>query len=474
MTTRFAIFLLLLFTGNCLAQSTRDPAFDPPPAGEGKAGKVRWNGSIGLVIINGKVYQQFGLRPDIPFGKWGVGLDLTVRMDADGKIKEDEWDEPADAIEKIYYVRYGQPGDPFHIRIGALDQVTLGYGIVMRRYANTIQYPEIKRVGVYTEGGVGRFGWQGMINSLRELDEPGLLATRWSYETGFKGLTLGATAAADGNQFAGLLDEDDDGVPNRLDRYPDVNDFRRRQDILNLLSPAQIDSLVRWGLMADPRRMPVNYADQTESVFEFGLDAGLPIYAKSPFSLWLYAQAATILDYGYGWAFPGMRFVWGPVELGAEYRHYDKEFVGDYFNFVYELERARLVGDSLYLPKSDGLRDLSPASGYYADALLNISSIGYVYSWYVDMRGTDYENGKTLYGEAGVTPPPMTRFQKIASYYMQPNVREVLKRTTDGTIMGVKLYFAIAQNVSLVYDHRLTYENGEALRTIRLETMVTF
>ena len=40
--------------------------------------------------------------------------------------------------------------------------------------------------------------------------------------------------------------------------------------------------------------------------------------------------------------------------------------------------------------------------------------------------------------------------------------------------MGAKLYFAIAANVSLVYDHRLTYENGQARRTIRLETMVSF
>ena len=105
-----------------------------------------------MVIINGKIYQQFGMRPDIPFGKFGVGLDLTFRFDEDGNFKDDEWDEGRDYIDKLYYLRYGLPGDPFYLRVGALDNVTLGYGLIMRRYANTIQYPEVKRIGVYSEG----------------------------------------------------------------------------------------------------------------------------------------------------------------------------------------------------------------------------------------------------------------------------------------------------------------------------------
>src|SRR3990172_1060081 len=106
---------ICLCVGLIQAQEPIDPAFDPPmPTSEASNGKIRWNGSIGIVVINGQVYQQFGLRPDIPFGKWGVGLDLTFRFDAEGNFKENEWDDGRDYIEKIYYVRYGLPGDPLY------------------------------------------------------------------------------------------------------------------------------------------------------------------------------------------------------------------------------------------------------------------------------------------------------------------------------------------------------------------------
>jgi hypothetical protein len=57
---------------------------------------------------------------------------------------------------------------------------------------------------------------------------------------------------------------------------------------------------------------------------------------------------------------------------------------------------------------------------------------------------------------------------------MQPDVNSFFKRLTEGTIYGAKFYFALAKNVSLVYDHRITYYNGENHRTVRVETMVTF
>lgn len=469
--------LLLACTAICsiaCGQEPPDPAFDPPQVDPSRNGKVRWNGSFGVAIVNGQVYQHFGFRPDLPFGKWGVGLDLTFRFDEDGDFKEDEWDGGRDYVGKIYYVRYGMPGDPLYVRAGALDQVTLGYGIVMRRYANTIQYPEIKRIGIYSEGGGKRLNYQAMTNSIAEFDEPGVLAGRVSYATGIKGLTLGGTLAFDGNQFAGLIDNDDDGIPDRLDGFPGDNDFYRREQLLSLLEPDEIDSLIRWGFIPDIRRTPVSYQSARESMLELGADAGLPIFHKSPFSFWLYGQAAKIIDYGWGIGAPGLRAVMGPVEIGAEYRYYQREFRGEYFNLVYEIERAQLVGDSAYVAKSQTLAGLPKAHGVYADALINVSNFGYVYSWYTGMDTDEYGLSQTIYGEAGITPPQLARLQRVAGYYMQPNVKELFDRTTDGTILGAKIYIALANNISLVYDHRLTYYQGEPHRTIRVETLVTF
>jgi hypothetical protein len=474
---RFVIALLVsLVAIVAMAQEPTDPAFEPPfsPSGS-EGGHVRFNGAIGMVVINGKVYQQFALRPDVPIGKFGVGLDLTFRFDQDGNFKDDEWRTGKDYLQKIYYVRYGLPGDPFYARVGALDNVTLGYGIIMKRYSNTIQYPDIKRIGIYTEGQYGRVGWQAMTNNITELDQPGILAARLSYETKLAGLTFGATVAHDGNMFAGLKDTDHDGVPDALDLFPGQNEFAIRD---RLIQQFQSDTALRdWLIdnhyLPDFRRAPVNYRGLRESVTEVGADVGLPLVHGSKFSLWTYAQAAKIVDFGYGWAFPGARAQLGPLEISAEYRQYEKEFLGQFFNFSYEIERAQLKNDT-FVTKEKTLKGLGRANGWYGDAMLSIGSFGYAYAWYQDMHGQHYLEGKSLYGEAGVTPPPVTRLQKVAGYYMQPDVNQVLKHTTDGTIYGGKVYVSLAQKVSLVYDHRITYFNGKANRTIRVETMMSF
>ncbi|HEY3294437.1 MAG TPA: hypothetical protein VGL38_03270 [bacterium] len=476
MKVAFVFFALLAALTLATAQEATDPAFEPPMSQPGSDSQVRWNGTLGMVIMNGKVYQQFGLRPDIPFGKFGVGLDLTFRFDADGNFKKDEWNTGRAYVEKIYYVRYGQPGDPFYARAGALDNVTLGYGMIMRRYSNTIQYPEVKRIGFYTEGGVDGYSWQAMLNSVSELDQPGLMAARLSYDTGLQGLTVGATVAHDGNQFAGLTDKDHDGVPDRLDLFPNRNDFRIRDQLLSSFhnDTTTRDYLIDNGFLPDFRKAPVSYNDIKESVTEFGADAGFPLVKGSKFSVWTYAQIAKIARHGWGWSFPGARMQVGPLTLSGEYRQYGKEFRGEFFNFTYELERAQLQGDSLFITKEKALNNLGSAKGFFGDALISIQTFGYLYGWYEDMHGAQYHDGKTLYGELGVTPPQVTRMQKLTGYYMQPNVHTLLNRVTEGTIYGAKLYFALARNVSLVYDHRITYYNGQNHRTVRVETMVSF
>ncbi len=471
-----AVIIICLFTFiPAFAQETYDPAFDPPPPGVGSpTGGIRWNGAIGAVIIDGKVYQQFSLRPDIPLGKFGIGLDLTFYFDEDGQLREEDWDEPFDIVEKIYYIRYGLPGDPFYARVGALDGVTLGYGIIMRHYSNAIQYPAVKRLGIYTEGERDRIGWQAMLNNLREIDEPGLVGCRLSYRSPVAGLTFGGTIGYDGNQYAGARDADNDGVPDGLDWFDGVNDFRRRDELYNLLSDAEIRQLIEWGHLPDITSPPQNYKDLKDGIAIIGADAGLPIWRKRPLSIWLYTQAAQILDYGWGFAFPGVTVGIGPLKVGYEFRHYDSQFLGDYFNFVYEIERVRLVGDSTYVPKEAMLKGLSRADGHYADIMLYIGTLAYVNAWYLDMHGENYSAAKTFYGEAGITPAFVPKVRKVSGYFMQPNVERLFETNTDGTIYGTKVYLGLASNVTLVYDHRITYWNGEAHRSVRIETMMTF
>ena len=92
-------------------------------------------GAFGAVTIDGKIWNQIALRPTLPFGKLSVAFDMVLYIDQDGNIHDDDWDFSSGEkvkntiIDKIYYIRYGNRWDKNYFKIGALDNVTMGYGI---------------------------------------------------------------------------------------------------------------------------------------------------------------------------------------------------------------------------------------------------------------------------------------------------------------------------------------------------------
>jgi len=109
---------------------------------------------------------QIGIRPELSFGKFGMMLDLSLYIDGEGNIASQYWDSPQDILEKIYYLRWGRKGDPFYIKVGAIDNYRLGFGILMNRYANTIQYPSVIRVGGTMGFKAGNFGMDVFVNNI--------------------------------------------------------------------------------------------------------------------------------------------------------------------------------------------------------------------------------------------------------------------------------------------------------------------
>ena len=67
------------------------------------------SGSFGSVTIDNEVYNQIALRPEIPIGNLGIGLDLYFYINGEGKFYKENWDfSSAKAgyrtlMDKIYY-----------------------------------------------------------------------------------------------------------------------------------------------------------------------------------------------------------------------------------------------------------------------------------------------------------------------------------------------------------------------------------
>jgi len=161
-------------------------------------------GAVGAVTIDGKIYNQIALRPVIPIGKFGIALDVVLYMDEAGNIRKDDWDFSSPeagfntVIDKIYYIRYGFPGDALYGRVGALDNVTLGYGILMSGYANSMEYPQEKKVGLDMRIKRKRFAIQAMTNDFAEA--AGLVGVRTAVPLRL-GFPLGISMVVDRNQY---------------------------------------------------------------------------------------------------------------------------------------------------------------------------------------------------------------------------------------------------------------------------------
>ena len=228
----------------------------------------------GLTFINGDAYVQLQLQPDIPLGKIGIGLDLILLYNpyAEGDdpqiLAEDgeAWDSPSTWLRLVRYVRYGRPYDPFYVRFGELDYLTIGHGSIMSGYSNY----DRRGLRLNLRNSENRYGIETMMN---DIGNPTIFGGRGFYrpfqqEENSNLLTrfeLGATYLTDINPNLQEAGEDplsavgfDVGFPIfetsafRLDLYDDIaflNTFpeENTQPDIALTAENQVTTNLAWG-----------------------------------------------------------------------------------------------------------------------------------------------------------------------------------------------------------------------------------
>lgn len=149
---------------------------------------------IGSVTMGGETYGKVILQPEFEIGRLGLGLYLPIiyqdnlfapstwyqpagnnewSFGTDGKFsgEEDEtWlriqDFWQDLWLKIRYIRWGEQRDPFFFQVGNLRAMSLGHGILMNRYANDTDFPQVRRVGFNLGLDPGKGGLEIVANDL--------------------------------------------------------------------------------------------------------------------------------------------------------------------------------------------------------------------------------------------------------------------------------------------------------------------
>ena len=183
------------------------PAPTEPPAPEPGAMDRFFGGlaeitglQVGSVTINQVTYGQVVFQPRIRTGDFELAFYLPITYSSNLFDPDDwyhpggnnEWsfgtdfdwtDDPRGALTdlatdvalKIRYLQYRDRGAPFFIKLGNLSSFTVGQGLLMRNYANDLDFPAVRRLGLNT--GVDREAW-GFEAFVNDLIDPSIYGGR--------------------------------------------------------------------------------------------------------------------------------------------------------------------------------------------------------------------------------------------------------------------------------------------------------
>ena len=471
------------------------------------------SGVVGTVDINGKLYNQLSVRPTIPIGKLGIGLDLYVYFNEDG-LYSDSWNFSSisnsyrSIIDKIYFLRWGKPKDDLYIKVGALSNVTLGSGILVDNYSNIIEYPQNRQIGFNLSAKLNNLNFELIHSNFKKIS-PGIIGIRASVKVLPK-LALGMSYVTDLDQNSGLKDSDGDNYPDYYDFYP--NDANKYDDSIywrNIYEEILKDdfvgkNFVDWYQNSDYYNHYNPSSVIKDPVSGFSIDIAYNLSNK----ISLYSQIAKLIGeidtslidplisldnnkLGLGIVPIGLRTKLGPLNLLAEYRLNSRYFVFNYWDKTYDVNRVTLDGLSNLITKESSLYQYGSLSGFYIQSYMNIINLfdlGFGYQnlfgeiWDVDLR--DYkskESNQTFFSTFTVNPSLIPKVKTLDAYYQQSNVPDPFNfEPNTSTIYGYNIGIEMSSGVMLIYKNRTSYifnidiSEYESVEAVQIETKFIF
>ena len=298
---------------------------------------------VGTVTMQGRTYSKAVIRPEFEIGKLRLGLYLPIVYNNDlfdysqwyRPLGNNEWSfgsdynwssEPAEAAHdalidlalKIHYLEWGEQRDPFYLKLGNLHNMTLGHGTIMENFANDLDFPAVRRVGLNLGIDRKKGGFEMAINDVAR---PEIFGGR-IYFRPIGRFAMGLTSVID-------IDPLDQADP----------DFQEAGEPL-----ADVDSM---------------------RFFTFGGDLELPIFENDVISIIPFADVAAMIPQRNGemqwdvvYNSDGSNFddtfrnygltsgIFGNllfVDYELEWRYYNGVFRPTFFNTTYERIRGTLV-----------------------------------------------------------------------------------------------------------------------------------
>ncbi|HOT37222.1 MAG TPA: hypothetical protein PLT86_11220 [Candidatus Latescibacteria bacterium] len=459
--------------------------------------------SLGSTTIDGEQWQRLAFRREMPFGKLAIAMDIEFFVNSEGGLSSRGWQfgnfnqVMSTLYRKIYYVRYGQPRDPVYVRLMGLDDVTLGYGFLMSHYRNTLDYPGVKNLGVHFElNPAGGISVQGVLNNLLDITNGGpVVGARVA--KGLGPFEVGASLVYDVDQYGGLADNNDDGLPDALEPRvgaDGVNYSQIRnpsdQDQLNSILVANGQPPINWARYARQDSLYLKGHRETDSYGMVGADVAMKLIDRPSLALITYGQMGISLDdndrsgraTGWGFGAPGLMAVFGPVRARIEYRHLRDEFQPEYFNSWYDHTRATVSADSGVITLKDAsLNALAgqTLNGVFGDASVRVPLLGEASAQYQYLHGPT--NQQRLSALAGVDQgllQMVPKLSRIEAFYAKDNIGlygdGFFQKTVDMSY-GYRVGFTVAPSVEMIWSTRWLFRPvGSDPLVVEPQRQITF
>ena len=480
---------------------------------------------IGSVTLDGVLYNQLALRPEINIGKVGIGLDLVVYMDNEGNIRNDEWDienDPGLLMDKILFIRYGKKTDPAWIKYGSIEGLTLGYGGLMNNYSNMMEFPSVRRVGVNMGFNIGPVGGELFLSNIKDMSRGGTVTgLRAAYTVSDDlPLSIGVNFITDANMFSGLKDKDEDSYPDVFDDFPDDSTLWNDTDGDGWPDPGHgdnvLDSLIDIDADGDNiidaeedisdinlKATPFSLKDNTASTTGLSFDIGYPVLQSDAISLMIYAEYNTLKfpavstsdasfirkeRSGSGISVPGIRStLFGILSLSLEYRMINGSYIPQFFDQAYDLNRVvtSTVDNQTIIRTKDmsvfqDYNDSTSSSGLFGSAGLNLFNLVDFSASYANMKA-DTTELKSFTSFLNLNTENIPKISSAMAYYQRNNDDNPFdfENPTENTIMGYRVGYQMGKGVSLIWDFRQFYRddgtgNLKPIKQATIETSFNF
>ena len=474
--------------------------------------------AVGSATINDTIYNQVALRPELSFGKLGIGFDLVMYIDNEGNIRKDEWDEASDFVDKILYLRWGQKSDPFWLMWGSLNNVTLGYGGLLNGYSNMMEFPSVRKVGINTGFTIGKFGTEVFLSNMKDFSRGGtLIGLRGTYKiSDALPITLGMNFVQDMNQFSGLKDTDGDDYPDLFDDFPNDKDLWSDTDgdgIADLNGGSKIPD-GGWDIDADGNNIldsqqsdlklkpePFKSTNSEAVAQGFGFDIGYPVLKSRVLSMEVYSEFNTLnfskstgdTTYfnrnkmsGSGITLPGVRAsLFGFLNISFEYRIKNGYFIPQFFDGSYDLSRVTVqtTDSGILVRTKDQVIFADPMSnkdtkGMFGSASANLFNLLTFNASYANMKAdtTEFNSFNALLNLNADNIPKLSIAQ---AYYQRNNDKNPFEfsKPSINTVFGYKVGYEVSQGVSVIWDFRQYYRDsglpGAILEPVKQTTIET-